>query len=259
MVPHHGEILFRLFLAAILGALVGFEREVHGRPAGIRTYLILCLGSALVMVLSQYLSYGMVEKLPADALRVDPGRIAAQALTGIGFLGAGVILRYKDTIRGLTTAACVWVVCAIGLAIGAGFYLYGSVVAILTVVSLVGVKFFERRLKKDWYQEMTIVSQDLAGQFNLIQDIITRHAFEVINFGLSKDLEKKEVTANFLLRIGLLTLTAGCCRRSSNSPGSNGWIWSEAGLRARPKSPRQGSWIERWRRRAPMALKTEQC
>jgi putative Mg2+ transporter-C (MgtC) family protein len=201
MTPHHGEILFRLFLAAILGALVGFEREVHGRPAGIRTYLILCLGSALVMVLSQYLSYGMVEELPADALRVDPGRIAAQALTGIGFLGAGVILRYKDTIRGLTTAACVWVVCAIGLTIGAGFYLYGSVVAILTVVSLVGVKFFERRLKKDWYQEMTIVSQDMAGQFNLFQDVITRHAFEVINFGLKKDLEKHEITANFLLRI----------------------------------------------------------
>jgi putative Mg2+ transporter-C (MgtC) family protein len=201
MTPHHGEILFRLVLAAILGALVGFEREVHGRPAGIRTYLILCLGSALIMVLSQYLSYGMVEKLPADALRVDPGRIAAQAITGIGFLGAGVILRYKDTIRGLTTAACVWVVCAIGLAIGAGFYLYGSVVAGLTVVSLVGVKFFERRLKKDWYQEMTIVSHDLAGQFSHIQDIITKHAFEVINFGLSKDLEKNEVTANFLLRI----------------------------------------------------------
>ena len=123
MTPHHGEILFRLLLAAILGALVGFEREVHGRPAGIRTYLILCLGSALIMVMSEYLSYGLVEKLPMDTLRFDPARIAAQAVTGIGFLGAGVILRYKDTIRGLTTAACVWVVCAIGLAIGAGFYL----------------------------------------------------------------------------------------------------------------------------------------
>ena len=73
MTPHHGEILFRLLLAAILGALVGFEREVHGRPAGIRTYLILCLGSALIMVLSEYLSYGLVEKLPPDTLRVDPG------------------------------------------------------------------------------------------------------------------------------------------------------------------------------------------
>ena len=92
-------------------------------------------------------------------------------------------------------------VCAIGLAIGAGFYLYGSAVAGLTVLSLVGIKFFEKRLKKDWYQEMTIISHDLTGQFSHIQEIITKHAFEVINFGLSKDLEKKEVTANFLLRI----------------------------------------------------------
>jgi putative Mg2+ transporter-C (MgtC) family protein len=200
MQPHHGEILFRLLLAAILGAMVGFEREVHGRPAGIRTYLILCLGSALIMVLSEYLSFGLMDHLPPEALRVDPGRIAAQALTGIGFLGAGVILRYKDTIRGLTTAACVWVVCAIGLAIGAGFYLYGSVVAAFTVLSLVGVKYFERRLKKDWYQEMTILSQDLPGQFGRIQDVITRHAFEVVNFGLSKDLDRREVTAIFLMR-----------------------------------------------------------
>jgi putative Mg2+ transporter-C (MgtC) family protein len=90
MEPQHGEILFRLLLAAVLGAMVGFEREVHGRPAGIRTYLILCLGSALIMVLSQYLSYGMVEKLPQDAMRVDPGRIAAQAITAeLGGSGLG--------------------------------------------------------------------------------------------------------------------------------------------------------------------------
>jgi putative Mg2+ transporter-C (MgtC) family protein len=201
MIPHHGEILFRLLLAAFLGGLVGFEREVHGRPAGIRTYLILSLGSALIMVVSIYLSHQVGDKFLPEALRVDPGRIAAQAVTGIGFLGAGVILRNKDTIRGLTTAACVWVVCAIGLGIGAGFYLYSSVVAGLTVASLVGVKFFEQRLKKDWYQEMTIISQDLAGQFRHIQEIISKHNFAVINYGLSKDLERGEITANFLLRI----------------------------------------------------------
>jgi putative Mg2+ transporter-C (MgtC) family protein len=201
MTLHDGEILFRLLLAAILGAVVGFEREVHGRPAGIRTYLILCLGSSLIMVISIYLSYHVGDKILPETLRMDPARIAAQAVTGIGFLGAGVILTYRDTIRGLTTAACVWVVCAIGLGIGAGFYLYSSVVTGLTVFSLVGVKFFEKRLKKDWYQEMTIVSQDLEGQFNRIQEVITKHAFEVINFGLSKNLERQEITANFLLRI----------------------------------------------------------
>ena len=162
MTPHHGEILFRLLLAAILGALVGFEREVHGRPAGIRTYLILCLGSALIMVLSEHLPFGLVDSCRRMPCGSTPAGLRPRP-SPIGFLGAGVILRYKDTIRGLTTAACVWVVCAIGLAIGAGFYLYGSVVAGMTVVSLVGVKFFEQRLKKDWYQEMTIVSQDLVG------------------------------------------------------------------------------------------------
>ena len=133
------EILFRLFLAAVLGAVVGLEREVHGRPAGIRTYLLLCMGSALIMVVSEFLFVKYEAKGLADILRADPGRIAAQAITGIGFLGAGVILRYKDSIRGLTTAAAIWVACAVGLAIGAGFYLFGGAVTGLTLVSLVGL------------------------------------------------------------------------------------------------------------------------
>ena len=163
------EILFRLVLAAVLGAVVGLEREVHGRPAGIRTYLLLCMGSALIMVVSELLFFKYESKGLGDILRADPGRIAAQAITGIGFLGAGVILRYKDTIRGLTTAACVWVACAIGLAIGAGFYLFGAAVTILTLTSLVGLKFLERRLKKDWYKEMSVVAQDEAGAFDRLQ------------------------------------------------------------------------------------------
>lgn len=195
------EILFRLFLAAVLGAVVGLEREVHGRPAGIRTYLILCMGSALIMVVSELLFFKYEAKGFGDILRADPGRIAAQAITGIGFLGAGVILRYKDSIRGLTTAACVWVACAIGLAIGAGFYLFGAAVTVLTVVSLVGLKAFEQRLKKDWYKEMTVVSRDEAGQLTRIQEVITKNEFEIVNFGLKKDVERKEVRASFLLRV----------------------------------------------------------
>ncbi len=195
------EILFRLVLAAILGGVVGLEREVHGRPAGIRTYLLLCIGSALIMVVSEFLFLKYEAKGLADILRADPGRIAAQAITGIGFLGAGVILRYKDSIRGLTTAACVWVACAIGLAIGAGFYLFGAAVTGLTLVSLLGLKIFENHLKKDWYKEMTVVSHDEAGQLNRIQGIITQNQYEIVNFGLKKDLEKKEVRASFLLRV----------------------------------------------------------
>ena len=200
MASNH-EILFRLFLAAVLGAVVGLEREVHGRPAGIRTYLLLCMGSALIMVVSELLFVKYESKGLADILRADPGRIAAQAITGIGFLGAGVILRYKDSIRGLTTAAAIWVACAVGLAIGAGFYLFGGAVTGLTLVSLVGLKALERRLKKDWYKEMTIVARDEAGQLNRIQEIIAKNEFEIVNFGLKKDLERHEVRASFLLRV----------------------------------------------------------
>jgi len=193
------EILFRLLLAAFLGGVVGLEREVHGRPAGVRTYLLLCMGSALIMVVSEFLFLKF--QVQGDVLRADPGRIAAQAVTGIGFLGAGVIMHYRDSIRGLTTAAGVWVACAVGLAVGAGFYLFGSAVTALTLISLVGIKAFERHLKKDWYKEMTVVSKDEAEQFTRIQEVIQRHEFDIINFSLRKDLERKEFRAGFLLRV----------------------------------------------------------
>jgi len=179
--------------------VVGLEREVHGRPAGVRTYLLLCMGSALIMVVSEFLFLKF--EVQGDVLRSDPGRIAAQAVTGIGFLGAGVIMHYRDSIRGLTTAAGVWVACAVGLAVGAGFYLFGSAVTALTLISLVGIKAFERHLKKDWYKEMTVVSKDEAEQFTRIQEVIERHEFDIINFSLRKDLERKEFRAGFLLRV----------------------------------------------------------
>jgi putative Mg2+ transporter-C (MgtC) family protein len=194
------EIIFRLLLASILGGAVGLEREVHGRPAGVRTYLLLSLGSALIMVVSQYLFHQYRGGVPGVNLQVDPGRIAAQAITGIGFLGAGVILRNRDVIRGLTTAACVWVVCAVGLTIGAGFYFYGSVVAAITVLALVGLKPLEKKLRRDWYQEMAVVSENVAGQVERIQEIIDRYGLKVVNSGLSQDREKQEVTLTFLLR-----------------------------------------------------------
>ena len=196
-----GEIVLRLFLAAALGAFLGFEREIHGRPAGIRTYLILSLGSALIMVISEYLLLRFQGVPPGAIVQVDPGRIAAQAVTGIGFLGAGVIMRSKDSVKGLTTAACVWVACAIGLAIGAGFYVFGALVTLLTVFSLVAIKAFERRLPKDWYKEINVISEDLPGVLGKIQEIIVGHNYEVLNSGVAKDLEKREVTAVFELRV----------------------------------------------------------
>jgi putative Mg2+ transporter-C (MgtC) family protein len=197
----YGEFLLRLVLAALLGGAVGFEREVHGRPAGIRTYLILSLGTALLMVLSEYLLVSYHGKYPGLGLQGDPGRIAGQAITGIGFLGAGVIIRYKDTIRGLTTAACVWLVCSVGLAVGAGFYVVGVAVTLLTLLALIGLKAGERLMKKDWFEELGVVSADLPGQVTRMEDLISQHGFEVISFGLKRDAEKKELEATFQLRV----------------------------------------------------------
>ena len=199
--PSDLEIIFRFILASLLGGIVGLEREVHGREAGVRTYLLVALGSALIMIISEYLVFKYEGKSLGEMLRMDPARIAAQAVVGIGFLGAGVILRYKDSIRGLTTAACMWVVCAVGLAIGAGYYLLGCAVSAIAVISLVGLKPLEKKLRKDRYKEMVIVSEDIGGQMERIQKIIDQSHIRVTNFGLEKDLQAKEMILTYRLRL----------------------------------------------------------
>jgi len=198
--PFDLEIIFRLFLASFLGGLVGLEREVHGREAGIRTYLLVSLGSALIMIVSEYLAFEYQGKFSSDLFRVDPGRIAAQAITGIGFLGAGVIIRYKNSIRGLTTAASMWVVCAVGLAIGAGYYLFGSAVSGIAILSLVGLKGIEKKLSKDWYEEMIIISEDREGQIDRIQEVMDKYNIKVTKLNIKRDFQKKEITLGFRLR-----------------------------------------------------------
>ena len=129
---HWGEALLRLALAAVLGGLIGVERELREREAGLRTHLLVSLGSALFTIVG---AYGFHEFLSSGAtvVRADPTRIAAQIVTGIGFLGAGAIIRQGLSVRGLTTAATLWVVAAVGLACGAGSY---SVAVITTVIVL---------------------------------------------------------------------------------------------------------------------------
>lgn len=128
------ELALRLLVAAALGAAVGVEREIHEHPAGMRTHLLVALGSAIFTELS---IYGFVDVLPGRAVAApDPTRIAAQIVSGIGFLGAGAILKYGTSIRGLTTAASLWAVAAIGLASGAGAWVVAGVGAIIVIFSL---------------------------------------------------------------------------------------------------------------------------
>jgi len=122
-------MLMRLILSAVLGGLVGFERERAEKPAGLRTHILVCLASTLIMLLSIHVS-GLYE-----GTWFDPGRIAAQVISGMGFLGAGTIIRQGNIVRGLTTAASLWFVAGLGLAIGAGFYV-ASLIAVLVVLFL---------------------------------------------------------------------------------------------------------------------------
>ena len=132
---HWPEVLLRLVLAALFGGVLGLERELREREAGLRTHLLVSVGSALFTIVS---AYGFREFLNSgeSVVRADPTRIAAQIVTGIGFLGAGAIIRQGLSIRGLTTAATLWVVAAIGMAVGAGYY---SAALITTAVALVAL------------------------------------------------------------------------------------------------------------------------
>ena len=139
------EALGRLAVAGGLGALVGFERELRDREAGIRTHLLVSLGSALFTIVSAYGFHAFLAS-GASVVRADPTRIAAQIVTGIGFLGAGAIIRQGLSVRGLTTAATLWVVAAIGLAAGAGYYSAALVTTVLVLVSLWPLRLLAHRI-----------------------------------------------------------------------------------------------------------------
>ncbi|NTZ16328.1 MgtC/SapB family protein [Paenibacillus sp. JMULE4] len=136
------HITLRLLLALLLGGVIGFEREQNNRAAGLRTHILVCLGSTLIMLLSMY---GFAEFAKLDNVRLDPARLAAQVISGIGFLGAGTILFTGKSITGLTTAASLWVVAAIGLAVGAGFYYASVLTCALALVSLFLLNLVEQK------------------------------------------------------------------------------------------------------------------
>ncbi len=137
-------ILKRLLLAFILGGIIGLEREKKGQAAGLRTHILVCLGSCLVTIISLYI-YELYQK----STPVDPSRIAASIVTGIGFLGAGAIIRAGKDVRGLTTAASIWISSALGMAVGIGFIFAAVITTILTFFTLSFLKWVENKLERD--------------------------------------------------------------------------------------------------------------
>ncbi len=138
------ELLTRLAIGAILGSVIGYERHVHRRPAGLRTHLLVGLASTTFMIVSTHFVY-FQHYAKEDLVAVDPSRIAASVVTGVGFLGGGAILRTGLNVQGLTTAAGLWLVAAIGLSAGAGMYLVSGVVTAIGVVALTVMRKLERK------------------------------------------------------------------------------------------------------------------
>lgn len=136
------DFILRIFIAAVLGGLIGLEREYRAKEAGFRTHFLVALGSALFMILS---AYGFEGALVSEEHRLDVSRIAAQVVSGIGFIGAGTIIFQKNAVRGLTTAAGLWVTAAIGLTCGAGMYVLAAAATLLVLAGLEAFNFFLRR------------------------------------------------------------------------------------------------------------------
>jgi putative Mg2+ transporter-C (MgtC) family protein len=173
------HITLRLLLACLFGGIIGFERELHGRAAGLRTTILVGVGSCLLMVTSmnlQAIYHGITD--------VDPGRIAAQVVSGIGFLGAGTIMRFGASIRGLTTAAGLWAVAGIGLATGAGFYQAAFMTTAIIFIVLVALSRFERGIKRTLVRSLNIELNGGVEIFSEISAVVSAYAenqsFEII-------------------------------------------------------------------------------
>ena len=157
----HLDTLQRLLLAAVLGGVVGMEREVSGKPAGLRTNLLICMGAALVAELSMSVALS----------RGDPGRMAAQVVSGIGFIGAGTIIQSRGQVRGLTTAATIWVVAAIGMAVGLGAYVQAIGAAVLVLVALYALRWLERLFARGGVKRRYRIALHGAGLEALLEAV----------------------------------------------------------------------------------------
>ena len=145
----------RLLLALIAGGLIGLERSYHGRPAGFRTHTLVCMSATLLMLFTMF-QWQLIAGAPLETVRIDPTRMGQGIMTGIGFLGAGVILREGLTVRGLTTAASIWITASIGIGIGIGLYFAATIACLLSLGVLSLFRWLENRMPTNRYARLTV-------------------------------------------------------------------------------------------------------
>lgn len=174
-------IMGRVAGALLVGALIGFERTFHGRPAGFRTHSLVCISSAILMMVTVY-QQRWISLLEHDAIRTDPTRMAQGIMTGIGFLGAGVIFKEGLTVRGLTTAASIWVTAAIGILVGIGFWFAAVAGTVATLMVLALFRMIEAKLPSEYYaHHMIRFDRDRVMTEGEIRSLVGNHGFTIAN------------------------------------------------------------------------------
>jgi putative Mg2+ transporter-C (MgtC) family protein len=191
------EIIIRLGIAALLGMLVGIERERQNQPAGLRTHTILAIGSCLAMTISINLAFQYADQFGTG----DPARLAAQVVSGIGFLGAGAILRYGTNVKGLTTATSLWTMAIVGLAVGAGHYYAGFITTTGMLVILVLLNFIEKKLIRA-YETITITvsSENNPGIVEDLLELFKKMKKKVLNLGVDSDVTGNHQTVTLIVK-----------------------------------------------------------
>ena len=195
------QIILRLIIAVILGGIIGWERERKAKTAGLRTHILICLGSALAMLLSYHVYNTGSSDLP---LRSDLSRIAAGVLQGIGLLCVASVLRYKDSVIGLSTSASLWTVSAVGLAVGAGFYSAAIVAVILIMIVLIIITKIENKyIRSRWHKNLNIRLSDDPKVFERIISLASNHELKIKN--IESNLGEDGHGRNFILQLEYIT------------------------------------------------------
>ncbi len=189
------DLLLRLVVAVVLGGAIGWEREASGKPAGLRTNILICAGAALFTDLSIRFGGIAIE----GAVR-DPARIAAQIVTGIGFLGAGTIIQARGTVTGLTTAATLWVVAGIGMSVGSGSYIEAVGATALVLVVLVLLAPMENAIARRRPAHLRIVLEPAAGAGEIVEEKILEVGLQVIRRRIEKDAKLRSVILHLWVR-----------------------------------------------------------
>ncbi|MFH2144916.1 MAG: MgtC/SapB family protein [Candidatus Omnitrophota bacterium] len=215
------QIMLRILLAAVLSGIVGFERELHGRAAGLRTTILVGVGSCLIMLTSMHLF-----ELYKGLASVDPGRIAAQVVSGIGFLGAGTILRFRASVRGLTTAAALWAVAGIGLAVGCGFFAPALISTSVIIIVLISLSRLENRIRRDVYKVLKVEAKGGIEQLCSIRKILADYQIEIKDMDIEKSPQENKFTLSMQLKLSTDRLSSQVTETMSGLTGVTLVKWS---------------------------------